>query len=187
MGRVEFYLIGSELWVKHDDGRNEIVDESKRELVSYLYKRIYEDYPKAFDALSKIYNKSVKNITYYQWLVVRRFCKCNFCKLDMTTCDVEDLKTDGGFHFEKVECPLRGECSHEGIICSPVFNTKLSPSEKRVMQLWYKGMDKQHIAEELFLSPETVRNHIKNSYLKLGIHDKADFIRFANNNNIFNQ
>jgi len=31
-----------------------------------------------------------------------------------------------------------------------------------------------------------VKNHIKSVYRKLGIHEKSEFIRYANKNNLFN-
>ena len=178
-------MFGSELWAKYADGRNEVVDETKTDLIDYILNKVRECYPEAYKALESIYAKSSPRIRYYQWLIVRRFCKCNFCRLDNTAFDVEDISRDGKFNFEKVECPMRGECQYEGIICMPKFNSKLSVAEKRVMKLYYDGMNKNEIAEELYLSPETVRNHIKNTYLKLGIHEKAEFIRYAKDHNIF--
>ena len=80
---------------------------------------------------------------------------------------------------------MRGECAYEGIICCPKFNSNLSPAEKRVMKLFYDGRSREEIASDLFLSPETVKNHIKNSYFKLGVHEKAEFIRYANINHLF--
>lgn len=185
MDGIEFYMFGSELWVKYDDGRNEVMDETKTELIDFIINKVRDCYPSSYKALESIYSKSSLNKNYYQWLIVRRFCKCNFCRLDNTAYDVENISKDGKFNFERVECPMRGECQWEGIICMPKFNTKLSPAEKRVMKLYYEGKDKNEIAEHLFLSPETIKNHIKNSYLKLGIHEKSEFIRYAKDHDIF--
>ena len=54
------------------------------------------------------------------------------------------------------------------------------------MKLVYKGVSKEEIAEQLYISPYTVKNHIKSVYLKLGIHEKSEFIQYVNNNNLFN-
>ena len=183
MGGIEFYIFGSELWCKYDDGRNEIVDENSVELIEFLLDIIREYYPEAYKALEKLYRKSSANIRYYQYLIARRFCKCNFSKLDTTSLDIDHKRK---VNFEKVECPMRGECALEGIVCQPKFNSSLSAAEKRVMKLFYEGLGKEQIASELFLSPETVNNHIRNSYVKLGVHEKADFIRLANSTNMFN-
>ena len=181
MGKLEFYIFESELWCKHDDGRNEVVTENNTDLVQALLERIREQYPEAYKTLEKEYQRSSNNVPYYQFLIVRRFCKCNFGKLDTTKIDVED----SAFSFEKVECPLRGECRCEGVVCFPKFNNKLSDAELRVMRLVYDGMSKEEIAERLYCSPHTVKNHIKSVYCKLGIHEKSEFIQYANRNNLF--
>ena len=183
MGGLEFYIFDSELWCKSDDGENKIVDERQTEIIETVLGMIRECYPLAYKALTKEYEKSLLNAPYYQYLIVRRFCKCNFGKLDSTK---HDIDCGGSFHFEKVECPLRGECKHEGVICSPKFNSKLSEQELRVMKLIYNGASKDDVAEQLYISPFTVKNHIKSVYLKLGIHEKSEFIQYANNHNLFN-
>ena len=185
MDGLEFYCYEQELWCKHSDGHNEIVNESNTELISYILDKVRECYPDAYKALEKCYSKSSKNIMYFQYLMARRFIKCNFSQLDSTSIDVEDVCADGKFNFEKVSGPMRGECQFEGIICNPKFNSKLSPAELRVMEPFYKGWSKEKIAEHLYLSPGTVSLHIKNVYVKLGIHEKAEFIRYANDNNLF--
>mgnify|MGYP002623165904 CR=1 FL=1 len=182
MEQLEFYIYEQELWCKYADGRNEVVTENDTELIQNLLELIREHYPEAYKALQREYQKSAGNVRYYQYLIVRRFCKCNFGKLDTTKLDVE---VSGRFNFEKVDCPLRGECKWEGVICFPTFNTRLSDAELRVMRLVYEGMSKEDIAERLYISPNTVKNHIKSVYCKLGIHEKSDFIQYANRNNLF--
>lgn len=55
------------------------------------------------------------------------------------------------------------------------------------MKLVYEGVSKDEISTRLFISPNTIKNHIKSVYLKLGIHDQIEFVRYANNNNLFNE
>ena len=45
----------------------------------------------------------------------------------------------------------------------------------------------EDIAERLYLSPHTVKNHIKSVYLKLDIHEKSEFIQYAHKNNLFKE
>ena len=182
MEQLEFYIYEQDLWCKYADGRNEVVTEDNTELIQRLLELIREHYPDAYKALQREYQKSASNVRYYQYLIVRRFCKCNFGKLDTTKLDVEAF---GRFNFEKVDCPLRGECKFEGVVCFPTFNTRLSDAELRVMKLVYEGMSKEEIAEQLYCSPHTVKNHIKSVYCKLGIHEKSEFIQYANRNNLF--
>ena len=182
MERLEFYIFESELWCKTESGKNFMVTENDTEIISNLFLLIREHYPKAFEALQKCYQKSALNTSYYQFLIIRRFCKCNFGNLDTTAVDVDEI---GRFNFEKVNCPLRGECPYEGIICNPTFNSKLSAAEMRVMKMLYEGASKEDIAERLYLSPFTVKNHIKSAYCKLGVHEKSEFIQYANKNHLF--
>ena len=186
MDGLEFYTIEDELWCKTPDGKNFIVDESKTEIISNILDRMRSCYPESYKALSEIYERSASNASYYRYLMARRFCKCNFCKLDTTSVDVENIRTNTKFNFEKVECPMRGECPYEGIVCMPKFNSNLSPAEMRVMEQLYNGLSEHDTAKALFISPNTVHQHIKNVYAKLGIHRLSDFITYANNHNMFN-
>lgn len=97
-----------------------------------------------------------------------------------------DIDEDGVFHFEKVACPMRGECKFEGLICMPKFSSRLSEAELRVMRLYFEIKEVDRIADQLYLSVHTVKNHIKAAYAKLGIHTRAEFITYANKNNLFN-
>lgn len=187
MEGLEFYVFEDELWCKTTSGKNILVDETKTELVKYMLEKIRSRYPGAYSALETIYQSSSLNKQYFQYLLMRRFCKCNFCKLDTTEYDIEDVDAEGKFNLEKVECPMRGECQYEGVICMPKFNSKLSAAELRVMEQLYRGKSEQDAAKALFLSPNTIHQHIKSVYVKLGIHRLADFIQYANNNNLFNK
>lgn len=181
MNGIEFYTIDSEVWYLTQDGRNEILDESKDDVIGMLIERMMECYPEAYRALSKFYEKSALNVHYYRFLIARRFCKCNFGRLDTSEADCKI----SSFRFEKVCCPLRGECQFESIVCMPKFNTQLSKKELDVMRLVYEGFNNEDIAERLYLSPFTVKNHIKSVYSKLGIHEKSEFIQYANKNKVF--
>ena len=54
-----------------------------------------------------------------------------------------------------------------------------------VMRMYYDGYETEEIAQALFISPETVKTHRKNVYTKLGIHEKAEFVKYADKNDIF--
>ena len=182
---LEFYIFEDELWCRSADGRNFLVEETCTEIISYILNNVRERYPEAYKALEKWYMKSAVNTRYYQYLMAKRFCKCNFANLDTTREDVQSIGCDGAINFEKVCCPMRGECPYEGVVCMPKFDTRLSPAEKRVMRLFYEGKEKEEIGELLFVSPGTVKNQIKSAYLKLGVHSRPEFVKYANDNNIF--
>ena len=178
---LEFYLYEGELWCKDDQGHNILVDASQEKLVDSMLTIVRECYPEAYKALLECYKDSAPNKRYYKYVMAKRFLKCNFGHLDSTYNDIEGAK----MNFERIDCPLRLECKYDGIICSPIFKTTLSAAEMRVGRLWYEGLAKDEIAGILYLSPETVNNHIRNIYYKLSIHDKAEFVKYADDKKIF--
>ena len=177
---IEFYIYENDLWYIKD-GISEKLNEGNS-LVSVILDKIQRFYPNAYNALSGEYIKSSINVPYYHYLMVRRFCKCNFGLLDASK---QDIDFNGDFSFEKVSCPLRGECKHEGVICCPKFCTDISPAENRVMELLYRGHSVDDISERLYLSPITVKNHYKSVYKKLGVHNQAEFMRYAQKNKMY--
>jgi DNA-binding NarL/FixJ family response regulator len=60
----------------------------------------------------------------------------------------------------------------------------LSPREVEVLEQLSKGLSYTVIAENLFLSPSTVRKHIENIYTKLQVHSKLEAVQKAKQNNI---
>ena len=181
MKQIEFYIFNKELWCI-SEGENKVVSEHDTELIGMMLHKIMQFYPEAYKALSNEYKKSSFNVPYYQYLMVRRFCKCNFGTLDNTKADID---IQGNFNFECVSCPLRGECINEGVICKPKLNTKLSDSELRVMKLLYEGNTPAETASILYLSPETIKSHYKSVYRKLGLGSLAEFIKYADKNHLF--
>lgn len=179
--RLEFYLYEGELWCKDNERHNVLVDASQSDLLDSMLSRIRECYPDAYKALEEEYKDSAPNKIYFKYKVVKRFLKCNFGQLDSTYNDVDGEK----MNFERVDCPLRLECRWDGIICSPIFKTTLSAQELKVARLFYDGLSKTEIAGMLYLSPETVNNHIRNIYYKLNIHDKIEFFKYINEHKIF--
>ncbi len=61
---------------------------------------------------------------------------------------------------------------------------KLTTREIEVLEQLSKGLNYNSIAENLFLSPATVRKHIENIYTKLQVHNKLEAIQKAKNNNL---
>ena len=61
---------------------------------------------------------------------------------------------------------------------------KLSGREIDVLEQLNKGLNYINIAENLFLSPATVRKHIENIYTKLQVHNKLEAVQKAKKNNL---
>jgi DNA-binding NarL/FixJ family response regulator len=61
---------------------------------------------------------------------------------------------------------------------------KLTAREVEVLEQLSKGLNYNVIADNLYLSPSTVRKHIENIYNKLQVHNKLEAIQKARNNNL---
>ena len=55
----------------------------------------------------------------------------------------------------------------------------LSPRERDVLRLLAKGLGTREIAEELVLTPTTVRNHVQRILAKLGVHNRLEAVVVA--------
>ena len=56
---------------------------------------------------------------------------------------------------------------------------QISLREQEVLGLLVQGYNYKQIAEKLFISPETVRNHIRNIYEKLHVHSRSEAVSKA--------
>ncbi len=56
---------------------------------------------------------------------------------------------------------------------NPEFE-KLTTREKEILDLLSKGLRYKEIADQIFLSTETVRTHIRNIYIKLQVNSRTD-------------
>ncbi|MCL9808737.1 response regulator [Flavobacterium luminosum] len=60
----------------------------------------------------------------------------------------------------------------------------LTSREIEVLEQLSKGLKYNAIAENLFLSPGTIRKHVENIYTKLQVHNKLEAIQKAKNNKL---
>lgn len=181
MKSQEFYTApNNEVMIQDEIGTHQL-SSCDSEFIEKMDGMISEFYPEADKALCENYKPSRSNPSYFRFLKVRRFIKCNFGQLD----NVMDIDHMGRMNFEFVSCPMRGECKYDGIICNPKFNSNLSCRELEVMRMSFDGHTDDEISSALFISLNTVNNHRKNSFKKLGLHSMAEFIRYANDRNLF--
>ena len=61
---------------------------------------------------------------------------------------------------------------------------KLSPRETTILEQLSKGLNYNEIAENLIISPSTVRKHIENIYKKLQVHSKLEAVLKAFKHNL---
>ncbi len=67
---------------------------------------------------------------------------------------------------------------------SDIKRPEISPREIDVLNQLSKGMDYKQIAENLIISPSTVRKHIENIYSKLQVHNKIEAVKVAQKHRI---
>jgi DNA-binding CsgD family transcriptional regulator len=151
------------IYVKDGDNMQRL--EERADIIDMLYYNVKDNYPEAFDALFKLYGRAAN----HKFLMMRRFIKCNFSKHDSV------LDFDGEeMHFEKVFCPLRGECLHDQIICNPKFNSNISPAELQAMELIADNLTDSEIGDRLYKSEWTISKQRKSILKKLGLKNKQD-------------
>ena len=68
------------------------------------------------------------------------------------------------------------EAKRQRALCHPCA-VQLSEAERRIYVELITAKKEQAIADELFLSKETVHNHAKRIYVVFGVHTRADLIR----------
>ncbi len=184
MKPIEFYTTPEgEVTIREAGKPERNLKESDTDFIQKFLEVLEEFYPEAYKALRELYARYDGNRLYRDFLAVRRFIKCNFGLYDNRI----DVDENWNFHFEFVGCPLRGECKHFNVICSPKFNSTLSQAEERVMKLLYRGKTDEEAAELLYISIYTVRNHRKNAFRKLSIHSMSEFMRYASDKGMFNE
>ena len=181
LSNLEFFIYEQEVWLRNAEGSMKQFCESDYELINDMYEYISTFYPKAHAALRDEYKGCSGNPSYFRFRIVVRFIRCNFSVLD----SIPYIGVDLNCTFEHINCPLRGECRYDHVICRPEFDHQLSPAEKRVMSLVYDGLTEEEIGDRLRLSPLTIHTHVRNAYSRLGIHSKAEFVKYATQNRLF--
>lgn len=178
---IEFFSVDSVVYYKLSDESIHKLTINDTEVIGEMVELLENLYPEAYEALCQEYKGCSPNRWYYRYRIVSRFIRCNFAQLD----DVPDISDKHGCKFEYVQCPLKGECKLEHIVCHPKIDKKISRAEMPVLKLWYEGVAEDKIAESLCLSVHTVHNHIRNAYQRIGVHSRAEFAKYVAINNIF--
>ncbi len=62
---------------------------------------------------------------------------------------------------------------------------RLTPRQSEVLQMLERGRSTRQIAQELHLSPETVRNHIRHVLKALGVHSRLEAVTLARRQQLF--
>jgi DNA-binding NarL/FixJ family response regulator len=87
--------------------------------------------------------------------------------------------TDLLMHIKEVfegGSPMSSQVARRIISSFRIIDNPLSNRETEVLKMLSKGMNYKEIAEDLFLSPHTIKTHIKNIYSKLHVNNRAEAI-----------
>ena len=177
---IEFQLDSDGVIVKTSEGVHMFDEHADRELICEMKERIMNDYPDAYNALINFYQKSIANKTYFDYLIVRRFIKCNFMRSDKTTVDIDD---EGNWHLEEPLCPMAGECEGYHVVCFCKMTNILTKREMTIISEYASGKQESEIAEELYISAKTVHNTITKAYKKINVRNRAQANQYVIQNN----
>lgn len=165
------------VYVKAQDKPLFVYDVKCKDITDELFPLIRDLYPGAFKALAELYSMSAKNNGFYMFKIVHRFIRCNLGENDTLSTDINRA---GTINMEEVRCPLRGECTHEGTICKPTLQTRLTDRETEVGELMGEGLTAQEVADELGISICTVHRHIANIKARCHFKNSAQIIAYFN-------
>ena len=172
MEAVEFYIIDGQVRYRHDGSDKELVPADPA-IISLVLDNVRRLFPDTYRRLSEMHSRSERNRRYYDFLRAERFIRCNFGKFDKLTMDI----SNGTFHLEEVECPLRGICKDEGVICRPVVKLNMTRAEQEVAELYSRGCLPDEIAIRLRKSVSTVKNQLNRITRRLRLKRTRDLIK----------
>ena len=85
--------------------------------------------------------------------------------------------------------PTTGAASNrapgEAHVVAPESNGSLTPRELEVLRLLAGGANTRVAADQLKVSPATIRNHVQNLLGKLGVHSRLQAVAYANTHGLF--
>jgi len=67
----------------------------------------------------------------------------------------------------------------EGIIMTDLNEIKITPRDEQVLKLLVQGCSNKEIAEQLNISPRTVKQHLRTLFLRAGIRDGRKRVKLA--------
>lgn len=115
--------------------------------------------------------------------MLHQFILCNFGGFD----NEPDISPTGEIGYtEYWDCGKRGTCSKEGKLCNSikVVNGFITKRQIDILKLIRKGYTNKEIADELFISEDTVSSHCQNIEEKTGLKGKPELAAFAQYKNI---
>jgi PAS domain S-box-containing protein len=78
-----------------------------------------------------------------------------------------------------------GQVTNERVSAPLPPHPHLTPRQSEVLQMLEHGRSTRQIAQELHLSPETVRNHVRHILGALGVHSRLEAVALARREHLF--
>ena len=100
-------------------------------------------------------------------------CLAKGCSSRQVATAIRQLAAGGQVPVAAAEAPTGREPSVELMVQTLTFR------EREILGLLTGGLTTRGIAQELCLTYQTVRSHIYNTFIKLGVHSQLEAVRFA--------
>lgn len=174
MEHIEFTAVSDGSVIARTESGSRVLSQCDRDIIRLVLEEVKKRFPGAHARLRELYKASEKNVLFFEYLMAKRFIRCNMGTDDILTFDV-----DGKYlNLEFVNCPLRGDCQDEHVICRPSTNLKLTDALKQVASLYAVGHSPSEIAEILGKSQETVKKQLRKTKEILGLKRVRDIITY---------
>lgn len=177
MENYEFIAASNGSVIARSENGQRVLNEYDREVVEFVLNEIKTRFPISYKRLCNLYEKYNGNKLNYEFMMVKRFIRCNMGADDLMTIDLHR----GIMNMEFVSCPLRGECQDEKVICCPRIN--LTQPLREVVELYAAGRSYKEIAQILGKSEKTIHNQAKAAAKALGLKRIKDIITYRIINN----
>lgn len=175
MENIEFITSSNGDVFIRTEGNHFPFTQGNREIVSFILDDVRTKFPDTYKRLCNLYERYKGNVVAYEYMMARRFVRCNLGADDMLSWDVKD----GSINLEYISCPLRGECKDEGVVCCPVKKSVLHPKQMEVARLYARGKRPTEIAAILKKSTSTVNKQLGQVCKSLGLRRVRDIITYS--------
>ena len=179
--QVEFFVSPQgEVYFYGHKGEMIRYDMKQGNLIKFMAEMIEQVYPEAYRCLYEMNIKSQPNKLYHLFLITERFIRCNFGANDILSYDIDH----GKMNLERVDCPMRGICKLENIVCNPHVNSPFFKKEEEVAKIFARGYVASEIATMLGKSQNTVLAQLRNMTRRLHLRSSREIIKVVHQLNL---
>lgn len=174
MENYEFVACADGTFVARNSTTSKVVTEFDRDIIEFIVSEVKLRYPIAYKRLCEMYERYKGNRYNFEYRIAKRFVRCNMGADDLLSMDINN----GIMCLEYVNCPLRGECCDENVICCPRHQSRLTETLRQVAELYASGMSYKEMAQTLNKSDKTIANQLRSITKILGLKRTKDIITY---------